>query len=119
MADVEVRADAPARNPQYPDLIGQTFNLLTVEACAGHSSLGVPRWLARCTCGNTKEISDARLRRGLAISCGCVKAMSRQQPGLAMAGRKPLATPVAGLTGPLKRPPAMKQAVKQAAKQSS
>ena len=55
------------------DLTGKTFGRLTVlqrhhENAAG----GQPRWLCRCSCGNTTVAWGSRLRIGMKKTCGCV-----------------------------------------------
>lgn len=54
------------------DLVGQTFNRLTVLKYVGvirkHSS-----WLCCCACGNEVIVTGSHLKTGHTKSCGCVK----------------------------------------------
>lgn len=68
------------------DLTGQRFGRLTVIG-RGTSYVypetfsskrkkrnKVTRWICRCDCGKTKEITSPALRKGRAKSCGCLAA---------------------------------------------
>jgi len=55
------------------NLIGQTFNLLTVIERAENTARGVARWLCLCKCGNKKIIMGTHLTRGEIKSCGCLR----------------------------------------------
>lgn len=52
------------------DLLGQRFGRLLVVARAPGRGRHA-RWLCRCDCGATSDISSASLRHGLTQSCGC------------------------------------------------
>lgn len=55
------------------NLIGQRFDRLVVlEKTHKRIERGVV-WLCRCDCGNTKESTSNRLRRGHTRSCGCLQ----------------------------------------------
>ncbi len=53
------------------DLVGQTFNRLTVikfDHKKGHNF-----WLCRCACGNEVVVDQSKLKSGHTKSCGCLK----------------------------------------------
>ena len=54
------------------DETGHTYGLLTVIKRASSSREGA-LWLCKCSCGNTKIVSGAALRRGQMKSCGCLR----------------------------------------------
>lgn len=68
-------------NTHIEDLMGQTFNMLTVTAYAGRRSKeNKPYWVCRCECGNEKIVSSANLKSGAVKSCGCLpKNMNRER----------------------------------------
>ena len=56
------------------NLIGEQFGQLTVLQDSGkRTSNGTVLWLCQCSCGNTKEVTTANLRRGSTKSCGCYR----------------------------------------------
>lgn len=57
---------------QLIDLTGQQFGLLTVICRADKKVVGDVYWTCRCNCGNMPDISGHSLRRGSALSCGCL-----------------------------------------------
>lgn len=59
------------------DLSGRRFGRLVVVRLA--ASVGAPRWVCRCDCGQEKVTAAASLRAGHTVSCGCARA---DQPGL-------------------------------------
>lgn len=58
------------------DLVGQTFNRLTVEGRDADyvkpSGAKLPRWICRCSCGRTSAVLGINLRSGNTKSCGCL-----------------------------------------------
>lgn len=58
------------------DLTGQKFGRLTVISRANnHITSGgniIAKWLCKCECGNTCEVSSQKLRSGRTNSCGCL-----------------------------------------------
>lgn len=56
------------------DLIGQTFNLLTVIRRASNSKNGRIRWICKCNCNNNREliVQANNLKSGMVKSCGCL-----------------------------------------------
>lgn len=55
----------------FIDLTGQRFGFLTVVERIKCNDKGIPVWLCKCDCGNTKIVMGARLRNGETKSCGC------------------------------------------------
>jgi hypothetical protein len=53
--------------------IGRRYGKLVVVR---KSELRYDYFVCRCDCGNEKEFTRSRLRKGTAKSCGCVKSMS-------------------------------------------
>jgi len=51
------------------DITGQRFGQLTVLSRSGTASNGEAKWLCRCDCGNTLDISGAQLRFGYRTVC--------------------------------------------------
>jgi hypothetical protein len=62
------------------DLTGQRFTRLTVIAPAPSRGRG-RRWLCRCDCGATKNVSAANLKSGNNLSCGCLRREQSSQRG--------------------------------------
>jgi len=64
-------------NAQCIDLTGKKFNKLTVIAKGnGYYTKGgqyKTTWICRCDCGNVKEITSEKIRKGSTQSCGCVR----------------------------------------------
>lgn len=58
--------------PKAPNLIGQTFGMLTVHSRAKSNKYGV-RWLCVCVCGGTATPTTNNLKSGNSTSCGCRK----------------------------------------------
>jgi len=72
---------------RFENLTGKCFGRLTVIDRAENSAKGRARWVCRCSCGNTKTVNAAELKKGTAVSCGC-RAIE-QCKSLAMAAKKP------------------------------
>lgn len=60
----------PGRN-----LIGETFDRLTVVSKADYPKGSNPRWTCKCSCGKDVVYMTAVLTRGRATSCGCKRAL--------------------------------------------
>jgi hypothetical protein len=58
--------------PQYIDIKGQRFGLLTVVS-REQSKNEKAMWLCQCDCGNTAVARGSSLRSGHTKSCGCIK----------------------------------------------
>lgn len=56
----------------FIDLVGRTYNRLTVVKRAGFTNQGGSRWECLCDCGNTTFVSGGNLRNGHTRSCGCL-----------------------------------------------
>lgn len=52
------------------DLVGQKFGKLTVIERHENDKFGKIRWLCKCSCGRTKVINSASLKRNLSKTCG-------------------------------------------------
>lgn len=70
------------------DLSGKTFGRLAVISRNGSDDRGQALWLCSCSCGSRKTIRGAEIRRGKAVSCGCLR-MERLKSG----------SPTHGMTG--------------------
>ena len=57
------------------DLIGQTFNRLTVAKRVENDKFGNAQWLCRCNCESKNEIivATGSLNSGNTQSCGCLQ----------------------------------------------
>lgn len=53
------------------DLHGMTFSRLKVVACVGPDERGAINWLCSCSCGGSRAVRGADLKRGMVGSCGC------------------------------------------------
>ena len=53
------------------NLLGQSFNFLTVIARSPRERAGDSGWLCRCVCGKEIKVQSPRLRSGRIKSCGC------------------------------------------------
>lgn len=60
------------------NLVGQTYNLLTVTNPAGKSE-GKRLWECKCTCGGKTITSTANLRAERVRSCGCLRSPGREK----------------------------------------
>ena len=62
---------------RFPDLMGNRFGLLTVLKQNGARRNGQNKrqnlWLCLCDCGKEVSIRTSYLKRGITISCGCLK----------------------------------------------
>lgn len=54
------------------DLTGKRFGRLLVLRRNGTASDGTPLWECQCECGNIRNIRGTSLRKGNALSCGCL-----------------------------------------------
>ncbi len=61
---------------KFQDLTGMRFGKLTVISFAGQKRGGASLWNCRCDCGNETQQFGTNLRRGLVVSCGCVRRES-------------------------------------------
>lgn len=62
----------------HQNLIGNTFNRLTVESEAGRNQKRRDYlWLCKCSCGGSKIVSGSFLKSGKIKSCGCLNRESR------------------------------------------
>jgi hypothetical protein len=57
--------------PSQRNLIGERFNLLTVQSVAKNKK-GHIAYLCKCDCGGTKTVVYSALVRGTVKSCGCI-----------------------------------------------
>jgi len=65
--------------PKWTDLTGQTFNRLTVEKLDPNSKKG-GWWICHCRCGVFGSYPGAALKKGHAVSCGCLlKDLGKRQ----------------------------------------
>lgn len=55
------------------DLVGKRFGRLVVTERAENDKHQQTRWHCRCDCGSEIVVGGALLRRGGAVSCGCLK----------------------------------------------
>jgi hypothetical protein len=53
------------------NLVGMTFNRLTVESFFGKDCRGEYIWNCLCICGNVRKVRSSDLRSGHNKSCGC------------------------------------------------
>ena len=61
---------------KFHDLTGMRFGKLTVINFVSQKSGGPSLWNCRCDCGNMTQQYGPNLRRGLVVSCGCVRRES-------------------------------------------
>ena len=65
-------------HPRFKNLIGQTFNRLTVIDYLGQTNDGrTSVWLCRCVCGKETKVTAANLRSGSVKGCGCARRLDR------------------------------------------
>ncbi|KKM18682.1 hypothetical protein LCGC14_1663240 [marine sediment metagenome] len=55
------------------NMTGKTFSNLTALRRAGSDKSSAALWECECSCGVTKIVRGASLRRGLTTSCGCIQ----------------------------------------------
>lgn len=55
------------------NLVGKTFDRLTVINDTGKRSKSNIIWMCKCTCGSNKEVLGTNLNRKYTRSCGCLK----------------------------------------------
>ena len=60
-------------NPKKLDLSGEVYGRLTVLSMAERGKHGQARCLCRCVCGVEKTTDAGPLRRGVVVSCGCLR----------------------------------------------
>lgn len=60
-------------SPNYQNLIGQRFGMLTVISRTENDKRGDAMFLCHCDCGKEKIISSHNLKSGNSKSCGCTK----------------------------------------------
>lgn len=67
------------------DLIGQRFGRLTVVGLSGviHEKGNLRVWRCLCDCGNSVDRTTSKLRSGNTKSCGCLRADTARQNGVA------------------------------------
>ena len=59
---------------KYKDISGQRFgNLVAIKPVSKRSKNGSVNWLCNCDCGKTTIVDGAPLRRGVQVSCGCMR----------------------------------------------
>lgn len=68
--------------PAFIDLTGHSYGRLKVLVRVENRGR-FPRWLCRCTCGNTAVVGAGDLRSGHTTSCGCVQLEAVRRTGLA------------------------------------
>lgn len=57
----------------FKDLTGQRFSRLVAIGVSGRNKDREIVWRCLCDCGNLKEVSSSRLRKGHTKSCGCLR----------------------------------------------
>ena len=74
-------AELTAERQKKPtiNLIGETFEYLTVIDRAGSDNRGEAKWLCQCECGNTVIVLGSNLRTGHTQSCGCMRYSHGEQ----------------------------------------
>lgn len=55
------------------EMIGKTFNKLTVKQFSSVTTRGMSKYLCVCQCGKEVEVSHANLNTGHTGSCGCLR----------------------------------------------
>ena len=76
-----------AGGPNHPEMLGQTYGLLTVIEYAGRRYTGIKQrqlisfWRCKCECGNITEVTENNLRNGSSGSCGCRFRLSQIHHG--------------------------------------
>lgn len=61
-------------HPRFKDLTGRAFGRLTVLSYAGKPDGKHHSWRTQCVCGSVQHNTGCNLTRGLAKSCGCLRA---------------------------------------------
>ena len=59
--------------PKLTDLSGKQFGRWTVVSLAPRTNEIDIKWVCKCSCGTTKEVSAGSLRKGTSTSCGCYR----------------------------------------------
>lgn len=62
-----------------PNLVGQTYNRLTVIGPCRLLSEGQAAWGCRCACGGTTTAMTWQLQSGFSKSCGCLRGRPRKR----------------------------------------
>jgi len=57
----------------FKDLTGQKIHRLSFVRFVGLNENRNARWLVRCECGTTFEVTAASVKQGHTKSCGCVR----------------------------------------------
>lgn len=57
---------------------GTRYGKLTVIQEGGRDSQGCVKWICKCDCGNTIEVSGPHLRKKETTSCGCIKSKGEE-----------------------------------------
>jgi len=55
---------------------GDRFNSWTIISQAAPRYNNIKHWLCRCTCGNTREVSQHNLIHNKSKNCGCIRVVS-------------------------------------------
>ena len=61
------------------DVSGEKFGMLTAIYRVANNPSGTTRWMFRCDCGNTKELTLCNVKAGRTKSCGCLHLEHRYQ----------------------------------------
>lgn len=62
----------------FENLLGKTFNSLTVIEFSGKNKRGKYQWLCKCDCGNERIVTSSDLKTGHIKSCGCYKSLHNE-----------------------------------------
>lgn len=64
-------------------MTGLTFGRWTVvSASPGHVPGAIRKWTCLCSCGTTRDVEGASLRRGQSTSCGCMRRSNKSRTRL-------------------------------------
>jgi hypothetical protein len=81
--EVEQTNNRKKTGPPRKDLVGQRFGRWTVVAPAGNTAHRNYKWLCRCDCGNTAEVSANHLGSERSTSCRpCAKKLGSRRHDL-------------------------------------
>lgn len=61
------------------DLTGKRFGKLTVIKMTNKRAGNSPVWTCKCDCGTVKDVNGVDLKRGHALSCGCMKSKGEEK----------------------------------------
>lgn len=70
------------------NLVGIRFGRLTVVKFLGRDKRDNSRWLCKCDCGGTTEVSRNNLTCGHVKSCGCLEIENRKTVNITHGGSK-------------------------------